>query len=328
MGKRPSEHPDPLVRLQRRIRNIRRLLVAWTLRPLLWLLVHTPRPLLLLVSRAIVTPILRLLLWRRAERNLRLAFRDSLSPAERRRILRTMFRRFAQLIADVVVFPRLGRRLCELNLDAAEGLRSMQEFERSTGTGWVGVTGHIGNWELLAQWMHWNSVCGVGGIVVKRQPNPHLNAIIERLRGSHGMTTLYRDDNPVGILRLLRAGRAIGMAPDQDVASVGGMFIEFFGRPAYTPIGPARLAWTANVPIRVAYVRRGEDGGQQVRFEAPVFPDRSKPRHEEIARLTRAWSAQLEAAIRAQPDQWLWFHDRWKTTPEKLAGRGRQPADL
>jgi KDO2-lipid IV(A) lauroyltransferase len=186
----------------------------------------------------------------------------------------------------------------------------------------------MGNWELLAQWMHWNSVCGVGGIVVKRQPNPHLNAIIERLRGTFGMRTLYRDDNPVGILRLLRSGRAIGMAPDQDVASVGGMFIDFFGRPAYTPIGPARLAWTANVPIRVAYVRRGEDGRQQVRFEEPILPDRSKPRHEEIARMTRAWSAQLEAAIRAQPDQWLWFHDRWKTTPEKLAGRGRERAEL
>jgi KDO2-lipid IV(A) lauroyltransferase len=108
--------------------------------------------------------------------------------------------------------------------------------------------------------------------------------------------------------------------PDQDIEEVGGVFVDFFGRPAYTPIGPARLALATGAPIVVTFSKRVGD-----QFEAVVNdliePDRRAPREEEIVRLTRAWSAQMEAFIAAHPEQWIWFHDRWQTTPQDVARR-------
>lgn len=284
---------------------------------------HSPDVLLRLFGRLVITPITRWVLYRKADANLQLAFGDELSEQRRREILTRMFRRIGHLFANTIAFVKRGEAWCEAHVEDTEGRRVMNDAEAKLPRGWVGVTGHLGNWELVAQWMGFYSRCGLGGIIVKRQTNPHVNAIIERARGRHGMPTLYRDESSMRIVRLLREGRCIGMAPDQDVPALAGMFVEFFGRPAYTPIGPARLALTAGVPIMVGYMIDDEDGKHTVVFNEPVFPDPTQPKAAEIERLTRAWSRQLEDAIRANPEQWLWFHDRWKTTPEKLAAKGR-----
>ena len=154
-----------------------------------------------------------------------------------------------------------------------------------------------------------------------------MNRVIANLRGQHGMNTLYRDDPPAKLIRLLKAGQSFGTAADQDTPSVGGVFIDFLGRPAYTPLGPARLALVANVPLVVGAALRQRDRFV-MQINPPIFPDRSRPRHEEILRLTQEWSRQIEQLIREHPDQWPWFHDRWKTTPESLAAKSRRTLEL
>jgi KDO2-lipid IV(A) lauroyltransferase len=97
------------------------------------------------------------------------------------------------------------------------------------------------------------------------------------------------------------------------------------GRPAYTPLGPARLAWAANAPIVVFALIRSGDRFEVV-IEDPIWPDRSRRKADELVRLTQEWSRRIEAHIRTWPGQWPWFHDRWKTTPELLASKGRGAA--
>ena len=289
MGKRPSEHKDPVVRWQRRIRNVRRRIYAWIAAGLTVVLLRVPYPILRPASRLVLTPMLRLLLGRTARRNLHRVFCDTMTPQQQREVLAQMFRNTATLLPDWVGLAVMGPKFLERHVDDEVARRRMHEFEAEWRGGWIGVTGHLGNWELLGQWGYQVGLQPMAGVVAKRQPNPHLNRLIERFRGRHGMPTLYRDDPPRKILRLLKSGHAVGIAGDQDVSTVAGVFIDFLGSPAYTLVGPARLALSAGVPIVVfAMLRRGD--GYVPHVNAAIFPDRSRPREEEILRLTVEWS--------------------------------------
>ena len=127
-------------------------------------------------------------------------------------------------------------------------------------------------------------------------------------------------------LTILKHGICLGIAPDQDSSSFPGVFIDFLGHPAYTPIGPARLALAVDVPILpVAMIRKDEGLPFEIIHGEPIYPDqsRSRSRDEETVRITKAWSAAMETMIHDHKADWAWFHRRWRTTPEKLAARGR-----
>ncbi len=318
MGRPPSKRSY----LGRRLRQGRRRLYGWLAQVLAAVLVRLPDAFLRLLMRAAVTPLLRLGLGGRAERNLRRGLPE-LGAAQHRAILARMFRGTAALGADWIGFAARGQAILEERVDERQALAFLRDFEQRWPGGWIGVTAHLGNWEWLAQWLHSRS-SRPGGIVAKRQPNPHLNLLIERMRARLGMVTLYRDDPPTRLARTLRAGRSIGTAPDQDVQSLAGVFIDFLGHPAYTPLGPARLAIAGRVPIIVgAMPRQGE--GYVVQLNQPIWPIHGRSKQEEALRLTHEWSRQVEELVRRYPDQWPWFHDRWKTTPQLLAQRGRRP---
>jgi lauroyl/myristoyl acyltransferase len=65
-----------------------------------------------------------------------------------------------------------------------------------------------------------------------------------------------------------------------------------------------------------------------VQVNPPIFPDRTRPKEEEVLRITREWSRQIEQLVREHPEQWPWFHDRWRTTPDSLAARDRRTLQL
>ncbi|MEM7204596.1 MAG: hypothetical protein AAF628_30340 [Planctomycetota bacterium] len=325
MGKRPRDHAHALTRWQRRIRNFRRPIYGWAAAGAAAVLLRCPYRVLRPVSRTLTAPVLRLIFRRRADRNLTTVLPD-LALERRTKILDEVFRGTSTLAAEWIGAAKLGREFFELYVDDAQGRQQMETLEANWDGGWIGITGHMGNWELLGQWLH-NTSRRPSASLAKKQPNPHLNKVIERLRGRHGRATIYRHDPPGKILRLLRDGGSLGIAADEDAVTMSGVFIDFLGRPAYTPLGPARLAIAANVPIMVgAMFRRGERF--EVQLNTPIWPDRKAPRDEEILRLTRAWSAELQEIIRKHPEQWPWFHDRWKTTPEVLERKKRRQLSL
>ena len=289
--------------------------VMWLLaRVLLTVLPLVPHPVLRIVCRTLVAPIARLRFRNQTERNLRLAFGASLDDAGRERILRGVFLHVAEQCADLIAFVRRGRKLFEGRLDASAIKSPLHDFEARWSGGWIAITGHIGNWELLGSWFGANSRSGTCFAVAKRMPNARLNALVEDLRRRFGIEPLYRDDAASRPVHLLKSGKALVLVPDQDIRSMAGVFVDFFGRPAWTPVGPARLAYAANVPIWGGFfVRVGR--GFRIEPMEPIWPDTTRPKDEEVLRMTRAWSSQFEAIIRRYPEQWPWYHDRWKTKP-------------
>lgn len=256
----------------------------------------------------------------RAGHNLALAFGPGLPAWRRRWIVWRMALHLADGIAETLVFARRGPTAWHSRLDDEEARQRVAALRAAHPGGLIGLTGHLGNWELVAQWCQ--DRVGPITVVARRSSNRKLNLLIASRREAHGVQTLYRDEPSSQLLRVLRRGEVLGVVPDQDIPKIGGLFVELFGRPAYTPIGPARLALAAGVPICVVAILRVR-GRLLVRYLGELIADPHAPREEELRRLTEGWSQLLEAEIRRHPEQWPWFHDRWKTSAEQLRERGR-----
>jgi len=234
-----------------------------------------------------------------------------LSEFKRRQIAKGVFRNIIRNFFEVVSFPKLRTRYLKNRIECV-GFERIKEALKA-GKGAITLTGHIGNWEFSpAPAM----MAGMpGSIIVRRIYFEKYNAFISRIRSSLGVDIIYREESPKKILRVLKSGHLLGMLADQDIDSVDGVFVDFFGRPTYTPTAPVALSLSSGAPIIPVYLIR--EGLDRFRFfvERPIESDKSRPKDEEILRKTQQWSSILESYIRKYPDQWVWMHRRWKTQP-------------
>ncbi|WP_242370850.1 lysophospholipid acyltransferase family protein [Anaeromyxobacter sp. SG26] len=263
---------------------------------------------------------------RLALRHLALAFPER-SEAEREAIARRMFVHLGRAAMEVVTIRSYDARLeTYVELSNGEVLREVM----ARGKGMMFVTGHVGNWELLARRI---ARAGVpNAVIAKAGHDPRLNALAEEFRASGGVTTLWRENPETGraIIRTFRQGRALGLLIDQDT-DVQGVHVPFFGRLAYTPRAAADLALRFGAPVVVGTIRRrgprAGDGHLLEVVEIPYDPS-AQDREAEAVRLTAACSLALETAIRRSPEEWVWMHERWKTRPPAEAGSPQQASTM
>ncbi|HET6201986.1 MAG TPA: lysophospholipid acyltransferase family protein [Planctomycetota bacterium] len=256
---------------------------------------------------------------RRSLEHLDLAFGDSIPAAERRRIVERMVGNLARAALESARFFEEGPGWIDGYL-RADATRSRLEEAAARGRGVVGVTAHFGNYELIPAWL--TSQGYRVGMVTARLKNPRLDAFVRAARARAKVEIFDQDDSPRGLLRILREGGIAGVVPDQDLDHLAGTFVPFFGRPAFTATGPSSLARLAGAPILPMFTTwTGE--GYRISFEEPIDVPRTEDRTADLVEGTRAWTAVFERRIRERPDHWVWFHPRWKTSPERLRRRGR-----
>lgn len=245
--------------------------------------------------------------------HLALAFPEK-PEAERRAIARQMFVHLARSAMEITSIEQWDDRLTDY---VQQRDPELLKAAVAQGKGVVFVTGHLGNWELMAR-----LVARVGApvsAVAKRGGDARLMGLIEAWRSSGGVTTLWREDPSTAraLLRVFKEGRVLGILVDQDT-KVQGVWVPFFGRPAYTPRAPADLALRTGAPVLVGTShRRGQNPGDGFLFEVTEVPYDPRPadREAEVVRITAACQAVMEEAIRRHPADWVWMHERWKTPP-------------
>lgn len=231
-------------------------------------------------------------------------------------IRKTMRGAYAHLGREALATIRLARATQEQVIERTRMVRGFAEFQAAVraGKGVVMVTGHVGNHEVGAAAL---AARGVPlDLVVQRQGNPLFDAALNEARQRLGLGIIDRFQAQRLALKSLRAGRVVGIAADQN-AGKAGVFVPFFGRPASTHRGAALFAVKMNAPLFVgAAHRKGRE--YEIVLER-VEVDRSASLDDVVYALTAAFTARLEAFVRAAPDQYLWLHRRWKTAPPEPA---------
>lgn len=238
----------------------------------------------------------------RALSNLALALPE-IPEAERVELARRCFRHFGRLTAD---FLKSAVRTDEEVLASCrfEGFDHLDDA-LAEGKGAILVTGHLGNWERAS---HCVVARGYKLTVVARDANDgDLDRHVARIRRAHGVEVLSRGAAARGILSRLKKNEVIGILADQNS---GDVFVPFFGKPCGTVTGPSSIHLKTGAPILPFVSAWEEPGRYSAQIGAPLVPESG---FEPVEGMTRAINRALEAAIRQTPEQWLWFHDRWKS---------------
>lgn len=180
----------------------------------------------------------------------------------------------------------------------------------SRGKGLILLSGHYGNWELLAYsagLLSGNSI----GVVITHQHNPYADTHINSFRTRYNNTIIPTANAARKIVQKLRNGETVALLADQAANGSKDVFIEFFGRPAATFEAPAALALKLGSPIIIGFSKRDENGIYSVELKEILHHDLEYSK-EGIIELTKRHVAALEQAIREQPELWAWQHNRWK----------------
>ena len=286
-------------------------LIAQTLR---WL----PRP----VARAAAIGIGMLVyqfhprLRRVGVRNLEMAFPEK-SPAEREAILKGVYRSLGRLLAEVAKFPEYSLE----NVDRIAVYDGLENYlaARDRGKGVLFMTAHLGGWEIgsfvHSLHGHWLN------IVARKLDNPLLDRWVLQLRSLHGNRIHDKDEYARGLLAAMKRGETVGALMDTNMTPPQGVFVNFFGRPACTAAGIARVAMHTGAAVLPAFTIWDEALGKyRIRFEPAIPLVSSGDDEADVLANTQNYSSAIERAVRAYPDQWLWVHRRWKTRPEGEAG--------
>ncbi len=134
------------------------------------------------------------------------------------------------------------------------------------------------------------------------------------MRASKNVNVIYRDESPKKLLKVLRKNEVLGLLADQDMDSVDGVFVEFFGKPTYTAKAPVAIAMASKAPLIPLFVIWGPKRHKLI-IEDPIEIEIKATKEETIKHNTQKWTRLLESYIRKYPDHWVWMHRRWKTKP-------------
>ena len=245
-------------------------------------------------------------------RNLAMVFPEK-SLTERRRILRGVFSSLGRQLAELCQFPRYtAENIGDVVL--YDGLDNFQKAY-SRGKGVLFLTAHFGGWELSAfahslhgHWLH---------VVMRPMDNPYLDRLLQSYRTMHGNKVVPKDDFVRGLLGAMRAGETVGILMDTNMTPPQGVFVDFFGIPACTASGLARIALRTDAAVVPGFTIWEEAMGKyRLRFDPAVQLIRTGNLEADVIANTQKFTTIIEEYARKYPDQWLWVHRRWKTRPE------------
>ena len=272
-----------------------------------------PRPLAraIGIGLAWVIYLLHVRLRRVGMRNLAMAFPEK-TEGERARILRGEFTSLGRQLAEVCHFPDYTLE----NVDEVVVFDGFENYERAQarGKGVLLFAGHFGGWELssfvLSMRGHWMYV------LMRGMDNQYLGELILRYRTMHGNKAVDKDDFVRGLLSAMKGGEVVGLLMDTNMTPPQGIFVDFFGIPACTAAGPARIALRTDAAVVPTFtIWDAALGKYRLRFDPAVELVRTGDLEADIKANTQKLTAVIEEYVRKYPEQWLWVHRRWKTRP-------------
>lgn len=242
--------------------------------------------------------------------NLKAAFGGRYTPGELKRILRRTYANIGQGLMEVLLLPKMDEAYVDRYI-SFENFHFAEEVPKR-GKGLIFLTAHFGTWEVG------NIALPLKGFPFKaiaREQRPYLlNQLLNRYRESKGCKMIPKGLAIKEILKSLRSNRIVSMLVDQD-AGKAGVFVKLFGREASWNRGVMEFAIRTGASIIPGFAIR--EKGPYIRFKLfePIELPEQGEQEDIIKEGFTAYISTLETLIREYPDQWLWPHRRWKSTP-------------
>jgi KDO2-lipid IV(A) lauroyltransferase len=228
----------------------------------------------------------------------------ALSPRALRSLARENFLNFAKYLVDFFEFLRLDRNQIENVIHFGNVPEALDNL-LAHGKGIIFLSAHLGNWELgaaalAARGYKLNSVA-------LQVPDKKLNDLYRRYRAMRGLYPIPFGRAGREFIAALRRNEIVGVIADRDFTG-SSHTVEFFGRPARLPDGPAKLALATGAPLLPIFMVRLPDETFAYIMEEPLWADKSRQSVDDVMRLI---ATALEGVIRQHSEQWYLFHNLW-----------------
>jgi KDO2-lipid IV(A) lauroyltransferase len=243
--------------------------------------------------------------------NLRIVFPGK-SAEDLIRIQNAVYRHFVSILLEII------RTFARNEMASILERSTIRNAERLTNalkknSGLLVISAHFGNWEWIPLLLS-HHLGGPVYSIARPMDNPLMEKKVSEFRTACGSTIIHKQGSLRKILSLLGKNRVVYMLADLNTVQREAIFVDFFSRPAATGTTAARLHFKKHVPVIPLFLHyEGERIVLDV-LEEIDFPETGDLKND-VSLFTRRINVFIEEAIRKNPEQWFWFHNRWKTQP-------------
>ena len=248
--------------------------------------------------------------------NLNLAYEESLTLAQKEAIMKAAYRNLAFNGADFVRnYPTTKEAILKkVRFENEEIMHKALESKRPI----IFQTGHYGNWELasLALASCYGALSGIG----RPLDSPTMDRIVRKNREQLDIEMIDKKGAMRPMLKAVKEGRNIGLLVDQNTSQKAGVIVKFFGKNVRHTPAASIMARRVNGLIIPVFISTNDHALYTLSFYEPIEVANTENMEQDILEATQAQANIMEAVIRAKPEEWFWFHRRWRSEHKSVYG--------
>jgi KDO2-lipid IV(A) lauroyltransferase len=228
----------------------------------------------------------------------------ALTPRALHSLARENFLNFAKYLVDFFKFLHIDRNRMRRIVHFGNVPDILDDLLKH-GKGIIIVSAHLGNWELGAA-----ALAALGykfNAVALWVPDEKLNGLYQHYRISRNINPIPFGRAARECIRKLRGNEIVAVVGDRDF-SASVQTVEFFGRPARLPDGPAKLALATGSPLLPIFMIRLPGDTFAYIVDEPIWADKNRHSVDDVMRQI---AVALERVIRLHSEQWFLFHNLW-----------------
>jgi len=248
-------------------------------------------------------------------KHLDFALGEEAQAIDKQQFSKILFRKLAKNVADIFISHSFRS---SADLETIIDVEGMEHFEQAyqRGNGVIMLGPHLGAFEMVASYI--SSKGYKLNIVGRELKNPTLDKLLVNHRTQFGAKSIYSQEGVLTLVRALKRGEVMAILIDQDVKWAKGIFVKFFGKSTYTPIGAAWLAQSTQATVVPMAIHRLPNDRHKITILPEIEIAKTGNTESDLQTNTQRFSDTLEKLIRLDLTQWVWMHERWKTQPEDI----------
>jgi len=247
-------------------------------------------------------------------KNLDIAFGNSKTEKEKLQIAKNSYVNFVTTVVEIIKIPHMKPEFIKgiVKIDEFDKVENLRGNDKKGN--FIVLTAHLNNWELSGAYFAQigYSLC----VIAKPIHNQNVDTLLNNTRRRLGYEVFLSDGSLKEIIRKAKEGKIICFLADQD-ARRDGVFVDFFGTPASTFEGPAVFMKMLDLPLINIFIVRENIYKHKIIVKDIMYFPKDKDKDEAIKEITQRHTKILEEVIKEYPDQYFWFHKRWKTQSDK-----------